>query len=179
MNRNRHNLLWQVTRRSGASRDEACWPAPSSRLAPSLPRGSAQQRETIAARRQKGFSLIELVMVIVLLSLAAVALLQQFSLASSSLIRNEHLQTASQLAQVKAEELLAVRRTQGYSVAALDAGTSTENLIGNYAGYSRSVTIAIPPSSDCPSGAICKNVTVTVSRAADTLAEIALMLVSY
>ncbi len=139
----------------------------------------ARPRSCKSCRQQRGFSLIELVVVIVLLSIAAVALLQQFSQASGSLIRNEELQTASQLAQLKAEELLAIRRMQGYNHAALTAGTANESLAGHYAGYTRSVTITEPAASGCPTGGTCKGVDVRVSRGATSLARIRLVLVNY
>lgn len=128
---------------------------------------------------QEGFSLIELVIVIVLVSIAAVALLQQFSQAAGSLVRNEQLQTASQLAQQKTEELLALRRLSGYAHATLAAGATNEALAGNYAGYNRTVTITEPAAGGCPGVSTCKSVVVNVNRGAGTLAEITLLLVSY
>jgi prepilin-type N-terminal cleavage/methylation domain-containing protein len=123
---------------------------------------------------QAGFSLIELVVVIVLLGIAAVALLQQFSQAAGSLAHNEQLQTASQLAQGCAEHLLAVRRLQGYA----DAITSDCSTLTPIAGYTISVALLGSPAA-CPLGAICEELQVTVNHGANLRARVSLMLVEY
>lgn len=140
---------------------------------------SGVARHSRDARRQAGFSLIELVVVIVLLGIAAVALLQQFSQAAASLGRNEQIQTATQLAQEGAEDVLALRRQAGYADPGLDPGSATENLAGLFAGYSRTITITEPASGGCPALALCKDVQVSVNRGATTLAQIDLLLVDY
>ena len=54
------------------------------------------------------------------------------------------------------------RRNLGY--ASLAAGIITENLTGNYTGYTRVTTISDPSTSAaCPAGASCKDVQVQVS----------------
>ena len=112
--------------------------------------------------RQAGFSLIELVVVIVVLAVGAAALLQQFTQVAVSLNINEETQTSAQLAQEAAEQALMDRRNLGY--ASLVAGTVTENLAGNYAGFTRVTTITDPSTSAaCPAGAGCKDVQVQVT----------------
>ena len=65
---------------------------------------------------QRGFSLIELVMVIVVLAVGAAALLQQFTQVAVSLNINEETQTAAQLAQaLRAAGIpLSTRQTRRY-----------------------------------------------------------------
>ena len=61
---------------------------------------------------QKGFTLIEMVLVVIIMSIASVPLFGLFSQAASSLLVNEKTQTAVQLAQEHAEYLLAIRRNR-------------------------------------------------------------------
>ena len=128
--------------------------------------------------RQQGFTLLELIMVIVIVALAAVPILGQFTRVSSSMLVDEEIQTAAQLAQERAEGVLADRRSLGY--ASIPTGTSIDSLAGNYAGYTRTLSVNEPPSgSGCATGASCKEVIVTVDRGASTRAEVTFLLVSY
>jgi len=129
-------------------------------------------------QQQPGFSLIELILIMVILTVAAVPILGQFTQVASSTVINENIQTASQLAQERAEEILALRRNQGYE--AITLGTSNEVLTGNYANFSRTVMITEPPDTGgCPTSAICKEVVVTVNHARKKRAEIVTVLVDY
>ena len=127
---------------------------------------------------QQGFTLLELVMVIVLVAVASVPILGQFSQISGSLLTDEIIQTAAQLAQERAEGLLADRRTAGY--AAVPVGTINDVLAGAYASYSRTVVVTQPPAgSGCAAGATCKEVIVSVDHSGKTRAEVTYILVSY
>ena len=129
-------------------------------------------------KRQSGFSLIELIMVVIIMAVASVPILGQFTQVASSALIDEDIQTASQLAQERAEDILALRRNQGY--AAVTLGTTTDVLTGDYASFSRRVTVTEPTTfGGCASGAICKGVTVTVSRALKKRAEVTYVLVDY
>ena len=128
--------------------------------------------------RQRGFTLLELVMVIMLVALAAVPILGQFGQAASITLTDEVIQTAAQLAQERAEGILASRRANGY--AGIATGTVNDVLGGAYGSYSRTVTVTSPPSgSGCASGASCKQVVVSVDHGGRTRAEVTLMLVDY
>jgi prepilin-type N-terminal cleavage/methylation domain-containing protein len=130
-------------------------------------------------KSQNGFTLIEMVLVIVIISVASVPLFGLFSRAASSLLINERTQTAAQLAQEHAEFLLAIRRNQDFDAAELLSDT-TEILSGNYAGYSRSTVITQPPSGPgCPLGASCKEVVVSVDEGGSTYADVTFLLVDY
>lgn len=128
--------------------------------------------------RQSGFSLIEMIMVSVIIAMASIPILGQFTQVASSSVINEDIQTAAQLAQERAEDILALRRDQGY--AAVIAGTTIDVLTGNYASFSRSVTVTEPSAlGGCSSGASCKGVVVTVNRGLSKRAEVAYVLVDY
>jgi prepilin-type N-terminal cleavage/methylation domain-containing protein len=127
---------------------------------------------------QQGFTLLELIMVIVIASVASVPILGRFTQAGSSMLLDEQIQTAVQLAQERAEGVLADRRTQGY--AAVPTGTTVDVPGGSYAAYTRTLSITEPPAgSGCAAGATCKEVIVSVDRGASRLAEVTFLLVSY
>ena len=137
---------------------------------------------------QYGFTLLELVMVIMLVAIASIPILGQFSQAASSLVTDEIIQTAAQLAQERAEGLLADRRVAGY--AAVPTGTVNDApsvtsiikkvLTGAYSSYNRTVTVTSPPAGGgCAGGATCKEVVVSVAHSGRTRAEINFVLVSY
>ncbi len=114
---------------------------------------------------QQGFTLLELVMVMLIIAVASVPILGQFTNVASSLGINEEIQTAAQLAQERAEGILADRRTLGYAV--VPAGTTVEVLAGNYAGYTRTTTVTVIAggSGGCAALATCKEVIVDVGPA--------------
>ena len=127
---------------------------------------------------QDGFTLIELVMVIIIVALATVPILGQFTQVAGSTLLDEEIQTAAQLAQERAEGILALRRDQGY--AAVATGTTSDVLTGSYSGYSRSVTVTeLPAGAGCASGATCKGVVVSVNRGLANRALVSFVLVNY
>ncbi len=128
--------------------------------------------------QQSGFTLIELIMVIVIVALASVPILGQFTQVAGSTLVDEELQTAAQLAQARAEDILALRRNQGYATVAV--GTTTDVLTGSYSGYARRVTVTQPPAGGgCALGAACKGVVVTVNRGLSQRASVTFVLVDY
>jgi len=136
-------------------------------------------------RAQKGFTLIEMVLVIIIISVASVPLFSLFSQASISLLSNEAIQTAAQLAQERAEFVLSRKRELGLNgpVAELAVGPPaiTENLTGNFDTFNRSTEITSLPGGTgaCPSVVSCKQVVVSVDAGGPTLAQITFLLVDY
>jgi len=130
-------------------------------------------------KSQKGFTLIELVLVIIIISIASVPLFGMFSRAASSLLVNEKTQTAMQLAQEHAELLLAIRRHQDFDAPELSSDT-IEVLSGNYSAYTRSTVITQPPAGPgCPGGASCKELVISVAEGGNSYAELTFLLVDY
>lgn len=126
---------------------------------------------------QRGFTLIELVLVVVILSVASLAIGSQFMQSAQSWLLDEQVQTASQLAQARAEQLLSDRRLTGYT--AVPVGTVTESLTGNYTGYTRTTVTTAYAGAACPV-ADCRQVVIRVTNAGgDVRAETALMVANY
>jgi len=129
--------------------------------------------------RSGGFTLLELIAVIVIVSLAAVPISGLFSKAGLSMLYDQRIQSAIQLSQEQAELILGRRRNQGF--AAVVPGIYPEKLTGNYAGFNRTTTITQPtvPPSACPVTARCTRVIISVDAGTTTLSEITFVLVDY
>lgn len=136
------------------------------------------------AHRNRGFTLIELVIVILVVTIGSVTLGTLFGNSSASLSTNEVRQQSTQYAQQCAEHVIATRRSNTFASASLNTtmcDTLTPTLT---APFSRTVAIgATYSTSPCPTGATaysCKNATVTVAHTAlATPAVITIMLVDY
>lgn len=101
--------------------------------------------------RETGFSLIELVMVIMILGIASVGLASGYTQLGRSLLLNEDAQAAAQQAQACAEHILASRRNRGYALMFPDCAA-----LGAFNGYGPpAVTTWVPTPSMCPAGFTC------------------------
>ncbi|WP_455203591.1 type IV pilus modification PilV family protein [Kaarinaea lacus] len=123
-----------------------------------------------------GFTLIELIMVIVLLSISSVGLISMFGQLGGSLAINSDIQTATQLAQECGEHILSARRRFGYDL----GGVSDCSTLSAFNGFGpAAVTITDPyAGSACPASAACKIVAINASY--DTgAASVSLLIVDY
>jgi len=127
---------------------------------------------------QQGFSLLELVITIVVLGIAAVAILSMFGQAAHSLAINEDIQNAAQLGQSCSEHILATKRRYVFGFSLID--TSICDALPTPSGFTRSVTVTDPYSgSACPGGAACKEVHVIIVQGTATMVDIPLLLSRY
>ena len=126
--------------------------------------------------RQRGVTLIEMVIVIVILAIAATAIMDQFVTGARSYETNESVQTAAQLAQECAEHILATRRLQGHTAAT--AATTICDALPTIAGFTPTVSFVVAPTPPCVT-APCTEVTVTVTQGGNTRANVVFMLGSY
>lgn len=137
----------------------------------------------------RGFSLVELVAIIVVLSVGIVSLLQVFGAATRTIANNVDGQVGAQLAQERAEQLLADRRSldpaRGYTAPSLALGTVNEVPVTAFPNYWRRTVISTinPGVNPCPAGATCKQVLVTVVRTGQPITQpvgqVTFMLVNY
>lgn len=136
---------------------------------------------------RRGFSLIELVIVLVLISVGLLGLSRLGAGLSSRLFGAADLGAMSQLAQECAERVVNVRRDSGFASTLLTSTLCDPTP----ASYVRTLTLpatyvggATTPA--CPTGATCRDVTVKVCAgsvspcpAAAPSASVAFMLVQY
>lgn len=134
-------------------------------------------------RRASGFTLIELVIVMIVISAGLAGLASLFSNTSTSLSTNETLQRATQYAQECAEKVSATRHSPSGGFASI-SNTICDTLPALPAGFTRSAVVTtisgtgIAPDP-CPSGTNnCKSVLVTVTKGALS-SSITVMLVDY
>ena len=118
-----------------------------------------------------GFTLIELVAVIVVLGIAAAIFATGFAQLPRSLGVDEEVQTAAQLAQACGEHIVAFRRdsdpSRGYDNIPTGTGIAICNGLALPAGYTRSVDVSdAGGAAPCPAGAACKHAVVTASGSA-------------
>jgi type II secretory pathway pseudopilin PulG len=115
-------------------------------------------------RRQRGFTLLEAVFVIVIAGSGFMAISSLFAMAVRTLPLNERLQSAGQLAQGCAERILSARHTAGF-VFGVDLPTLESNFcILPDASHALEITEASAASGVCPTGMTCRHLTITVAR---------------
>jgi type II secretory pathway pseudopilin PulG len=130
-------------------------------------------------RRASGFSLIELVIIIIVIGIVAAGMARIFSNTAQSQNTNETLQQATQFAQECAERAVATRQNLGFN------GFPANFSCSNPAGFNRAVVVgniyAGANGTPCPAGVNCRNITITVSSVANPglSSPITIMLADY
>lgn len=131
------------------------------------------------AAASRGFTLIESVITMVVLGIAAITIVSLQGSLFTSRSNTVDLQVGGQLMQECAEQILAVRRHVGYTAVT----TSTCSSLGNYGGFgASSVTLkdaAGSPVTSCPATSPTCTVAVTLSKDGTSLAPIVLELRNY
>lgn len=143
--------------------------------------------------RARGFTLVELIAIIVLLSIMGTVMLGLFGQVGRSLVTNQETQTGAQLAQACAEHIMAFRRNTaaGYGYANVAAGAATGICDASFAtfpaipGFTAPVVdIALRDSGTlpaCPLATVgaCKLVDIKVNKSGQQVATLILLLVNY
>jgi prepilin-type N-terminal cleavage/methylation domain-containing protein len=131
------------------------------------------------ARSARGFTLLEMVLVIVLLGVGTIGVLSMFGQVAKSLPASRDVQAAAQGAQACAEYILGARRSGQVAVADIDATIC--NVLPAVSGFSRSVAVSdVSAGAACPDSAAgtCVQAVVTVASA-DVTSSVTLMVVNY
>lgn len=134
-------------------------------------------------RRRHGFSLIELIITIVVVAIAAVAIGSAFTYITRSQRLTVDLLTATQLAQECAAHVIGRGRKPGsYAVVPAPPAVASNfcNGLPAIAGFNRVLNItATPAGALCSAGWACKRVEIVVTRAGRDLVTLDFMLVNY
>lgn len=114
---------------------------------------------------QRGVTLLEMVVVIVIVALAFAALAGLFAMAGRALPLNERLQGAGQLAQACAERILSARHTPGFVFNTPAATLQATYCDAASTGYTLSLAESAGPidASLCPTAVTCRAFTVSVT----------------
>lgn len=126
----------------------------------------------------KGFTLIECIIVLALLSVVAITIAMMQGNLFKGKTENKNLQVGVQLMQECAEQVMATRRSKGFNaISSTDFGVNHCGTLTAFGAYSiPSVTITDPYASvGCPTSGICKLVSITQGN----LNPITLVLVNY
>jgi len=125
----------------------------------------------------RGFSLIEMIIVIVVLSIGAVALLSMQGQVVRGQADDNDIQTGAQLLQECGEQILATRR-RGTGYDSIVISTDCYLLAGLGGFTAPSVDVTPYTGTGCPAGATCKLAVISVSKGGATLTS-RLMVVDY
>lgn len=133
-------------------------------------------------RTARGFTLIECVVVIVLVSAGLLGVGKLYGTAVRALTQSDDLQAVSQFAQACAEEVLAAHRKANLAA----ASTVPTLCTAVRSGYTRTLTVSPPYLNQstkpwCPSQVTCRDVAIDVSstRNGGSNARVDLLLAAY
>ena len=125
--------------------------------------------------RQSGFSLMELIMVLIFTSILAGGMAHLFGETIDQIAVSEERVVATQLAQERMEQVLAERRADGYGT----FSTASDSVLLAGKSYDRTVTVTPLTGGVCPTGMSCKEVLVEVVLSGAVRADITQLLVDY
>ena len=127
----------------------------------------------------RGFTLVESIIVLVVLSIAAAGIISLQGNIFYGQSGNKDLEVGAQLMQECAEQILATRQQSGYSA----VNTNTCNTMGNVGGFGAPCVNVTSDNAGaaCPSGGTCNKVEISVSKnnCITKLTPVTLELVSY
>lgn len=126
--------------------------------------------------RHTGFTLIELVMIIVVLAICLTGLIAAFGVVGGSGNATAGIDVGAQVASQCAEHVLGQRQRNVAVGFANYAGGACGGL--GFGGFTVSDTVSALTGGICPAGASCKSVTITASSAAAST-TLNLLLVDY
>lgn len=134
------------------------------------------------ARGERGFTLIEMIMVMMVLSIAAVSVLEAFAGNGRGLLLADNNHVAQSLAQQCADYVARAKQDGAISYVSID--TTVCNVLPPVSGFAVNVSpdpTESPTLAACPNTTLdsCKDTTITVTKGAATLATVRILFVNY
>ena len=129
------------------------------------------------AKDQLGFTLIEMVMSIVIISIAAVALLNATMNSGRALRLTDRVQIGATFVNECGEYIAASRRSGANTYAQVN--TTVCNFLTLPAGFTRTVALSALTSSACPPGATCQSVTISAYDNGTLASQGVMMITNY
>jgi prepilin-type N-terminal cleavage/methylation domain-containing protein len=113
---------------------------------------AGNSRRGLRNPRSKGFTLIETIITLVVLSIAAVGVLSVFTIGIQASADPLALNRAVSLAQAKTEDVIALRKSGGFNAVVADPGGAFPAPFGAYA-WARTVDCVTAADVNTPTGA--------------------------
>jgi prepilin-type N-terminal cleavage/methylation domain-containing protein len=132
-------------------------------------------------RAPRGFTLLEVVIVVVILGIAAAAVVTMVANVGARQTDNSDLQVGTQLLQECAENIVSQhRRDENFFSTTSGTGSANCYSLTTFGSFDApSVTMAGYTGAGCPTGAVCKTAAVTISKGGVALNTVTFMLVKY
>jgi prepilin-type N-terminal cleavage/methylation domain-containing protein len=129
----------------------------------------------------RGFTILEMVIVLVLMSIAASAVIMMVANVGANQTENTDMQVGTQLLQECGEWIVSNhRRDENFYTSSLISSTTCYGLT-TYSGFNiPSVTVTDPyTGAGCPAGGTCKLASISITKSSATLQPLNLVLVRY
>jgi prepilin-type N-terminal cleavage/methylation domain-containing protein len=128
----------------------------------------------------QGFTLIEMIIVIVTLAIASVAVIGMVASVGDGASENSDLQVGAQLLQECGEWIVAQHRRDESFFTATFTSNSTCYGLTSYGGFGTpDVVVTTYAGAACPAGKECKQAAITITKDGAAMNAINLMLVKY
>jgi len=144
-----------------------------------------KEKNRFAVKQSAGFTLIEIIITLVVLSIAAVGVLSVFTTGIRGSANPLVLDQAVQLAQGESDAVTGIKQASGFSAVALATGTGQACKTSMIAGFNCSLDICYVPAgnlndtSNCGVATNYKHITATITQTAIGSIKLETVLANY
>ena len=128
----------------------------------------------------RGFTIIEMIMVVVILGITSIAVVNMITRVNAGSTENSEMLVGAQLLQECGEWILANHRREDNFFTSTLATSTNCYALSTYGGFNApQVTVSAYTGSGCPAGATCKLAVISITKGADTLTPMNLVVVRW